>query len=178
MSNLTQALADIGATDLDIFDTDSAEWLAFCQSNETLFERVQTTKPENAITHHLLGVLTKAHIESLSRVEAQRKSVQAMNQAIDQNIGNQHNSNFRYQEGEQLLLITHVWLYLQGYLGMDFSLANDHAEMTAAVLIAAQGGDQAIIRSHLMSSFYHGKSQTERKHQSHSIVLWFKSLFK
>ncbi|EGU31650.1 hypothetical protein [Vibrio scophthalmi] len=179
MSNLAQALINIGADQLEHVSSDSVEWQAFCQHNESLFNRVQLAKPEQAFTHHLLGILTKAHIEALSRVEQQRDSVEAMNQAIEKNVGAEHHSRFRYQEGEQLLVITHLWLYVQGYLGMDFSLANDHAQSSVQALITMQGGDSQALRSQLMASFYQGKAHTATsQQQSHCIIQWLKSLFK
>ena len=182
MSDLSQALLDIGVDKLDAVDTNSLEWQAFCQTNEALFQRVKLAKPEKSTAHILLGLLTKSHIETLSTVEDQRESVQTMNQAIEQNVGSLHDSRFRYQEGQQLLMVTHLWLYLQGYLAMDFSLANDHAEMTANALIASQGGDKHALRCDLMASFYQGKTHSAANlgtgPRTHPLVQWLQSLFK
>ncbi|EGU41968.1 hypothetical protein VII00023_00135 [Vibrio ichthyoenteri ATCC 700023] len=186
MNDLANALIAIGADQLDAINSDSTSWQSFCQNNEELFHRVQLAKPDQALTHHLLGILTKSHIEALSRVEQQRESVQAMDQAIQQHIGAQYGGRFQYQEGEQLLVVTHLWLYVQGYLGMDFSLANDHAQSSVQALVAAQGGDVQAMRSDLMASFYQGKAYANRKPNKRSMLGsltlsftdWLKSLFK
>ncbi|KII76181.1 hypothetical protein [Vibrio renipiscarius] len=181
MSNLTQVAIEIGIENLDVFDIHSPQWQTFCDSNDALFERVITAKPDKAHTHHLLGVLTKAHIEALSRVEKHHDAVQAMHQALEQNVGSHHQNNFHYQDGEQLAFVTHAWLYVQGYLGMDFSLANDHANSSAQALKVNQEVDAQALRSQFMASFYQGKEQgnahLSHKKSSHPILEWFKKRF-
>ena len=177
MIDLKQAICDIKADQLNCVHFESLQWQQFYQGNNGLFEKVQHAKPTRAASQHLLGLLTKAHIESLSQIEAHRSSVAAMNQAFEQQLGKEHAANFHYQDGEQFILVTHLWLYLQGYLNMDFSLANDHAEQTATTLVSLEGGDIQALRAEFMASFYQGKNLNKTTPSAHGFIHWLKSLF-
>ncbi|WP_164675335.1 hypothetical protein [Vibrio rhodolitus] len=177
MIELEQAICDIQADKLSVVDFTSPQWQSFSTANAMLFRKVQLAKPENHLTHHLLGLLTKAHIETLSRVTAHKDSVDAMQQAFDENLGEDHAARFQYQDGLQLVLVTHLWLYLQGYLGMDFSLANDHAEQTASTLVTTTGKDVHQLRSEFMASYYQARQLTENKADSGGLLSWLKGLF-
>ncbi|NMT19539.1 hypothetical protein HKA99_34870, partial [Vibrio parahaemolyticus] len=76
---------------------------------------------------HLLGLLTKSHIEASANYEQNAHSTQRMQQVLTDSLGNEHADKFTNQSAEDLILVTHLWLYTQGYLNMDFSLAHDHA---------------------------------------------------
>lgn len=177
MTDLQQAICNIKADELNCVDFDSVQWQTFVQSNAELFAKVQQTKPDSSVNHHLLGLLTKNHIEVLSRIEAHQQSVQAMQQALSQKVGEKHAASFHYRDGEQLVFITHLWLYLQGYMAMDFSLANDHAEQSATALTRAVGGDVQEIRSDFMSSFYQGKGHSNSNEPTNPLIKWIRSLF-
>ena len=176
MIDLTQAFKEIQADQLSVLDFASPQWQIFVNANQDLFARVQTAKPDKSIHSLLLGLLTKTHIETFSRVTDHQSSAQAMQQTFKQELGNQHAANFHYQDGEQLTLITHLWLYLQGYLNMDFSLANDHAEQCATMLTQIGGGDPHALRSAFMASFYLGK-QSAPQSPSSGFLAKIKQLF-
>lgn len=177
MIDLKQAVCDIEADQLDVINLDSPQWEQFYQANNGLFTKVQKAKPNRLATHHLLGLLTKAHIEALSQVETHHSSVKAMKQAFKQELGEEHAANFHYSDGEQLIFVTHLWLYLQGYLAMDFSLANDHAEQTASTIVELNGGDSQALRTKFMASFYQAKALSNNANSSNGIIDWVKRLF-
>ncbi len=175
MISLQQALEQIGATQLTVLDFSSTTWQLFEKNNAKLFAKIQQVKPETDVHHHLLGVLTKAHIEVLSQIEADKDSVRAMNSTFKQELGESHAAKFQYQDGQLLLLITHIWIYLQGYLAMDFSLANDHAENSATMLVSIQGGSAEQLRSEFMASFYLARGQ--KTQFTNPILCWLKKIF-
>ena len=176
MIDLKQAVCDIKAEQLDVISLDSPQWEQFYQANNGLFTKVQKAKPNRLASHHLLGLLTKAHIEALSQVETHHSSVKAMKQAFKQELGEEHAANFHYSDGEQLIFVTHLWLYLQGYLAMDFSLANDHAEQTATAIAKLNGGDSQVLRTSFMASFYQAKTRSNGTKSGNRIVDWVKKL--
>ncbi len=176
MIELQQAINDISADQLASVNFDSPQWQLFEDTHKALFARVQNAKPNSPMHSLLLGLLTKAHIETITRVSAHTSSVQAMNHTLKQELGKEHAANFHYQDGEQLVLVTHLWLYLQGYLVMDFSLANDHALQSATALCNALGGDIQQQRSEFMASFYLGK-QVSPQRPSHSLLTKLKQFF-
>lgn len=178
MTDLQQAICDIKANDLASVNFEARQWQIFVEHNSPLFDTVLKVKPTTPVNHHLLGLLTKSHIEALNQVEQHQSSARAMHQALNQELGKDLADNFHYHDGEQLIFITHLWLYLQGYLAMDFSLANDHAEKTASAIVSAMGGDIQQIRSAFMASFYQGKSHTNSTKPDNPLMAWIKSLFK
>ena len=75
-------------------------------------------------------------------------------------------------------MVTHLWLYTQGYLNMDFSLAHDHAEQTQNTLqheLVIKRMDLDAFRTDLMQSFYMGKEVNPAKKQG--LFSWVKRLF-
>ncbi len=71
-----------------------------------------------------------------------------------------------------------MWLYTQGYLNMDFSLAHDHAEQTQNILqheLVIKRMDLDAFRTNLMQSFYLGKEANPAK--ASGLISWIKRLF-
>ncbi|WP_159650591.1 hypothetical protein [Vibrio atypicus] len=179
MNNLDSALKEIKADSLlsaFVFDG-QAQWGAFCEEHNALFERVSQNKPETAATYHLLGLLTKAHINAQTALEQQKESLEAMQKALSDNLGQQNAQRFENNTLSKLLFITHLWLYLQGYMKMDFSLANDHAEQTAKVISTLTGQDIQVLRVSLVESFYKGDEHSIIVRTTNPVLAWIKSLF-
>ncbi|MDF2152767.1 hypothetical protein [Vibrio sp. CAU 1672] len=130
------------------------------EAQAPLFQKVCENKPGVATTSHLLGLLTKSHIEASAHYSNQAGPAQNMREVLKDTLGSKHADKFSNQAFDDLVVITHLWLYTQGYLNMDFSLAHDHAMQTHATvereLILTQT-DIAEFRSALMQSFYWGK---------------------
>ncbi|USD34452.1 MULTISPECIES: hypothetical protein [Vibrio] len=177
MTDLHQAFASIGADAINAVAENPALWQQFLQQHTTLFEKVKQHKPDSADESHLLGIMTKAHIECLSRVEVNREAVKVMWQALHENLGTDNAKRFEYQDYQMLTLVTHVWLYVQGYLKMDFSLANDHAETTAQLQGDLSGLDVDTIRTQFLASYYLGSENSPISKPHHPIWDWFKKIF-
>lgn len=177
MTDLEQAFTAIGAESLDAVKEHPKLWQQFLQHQSALFDKVKQNKPNSDDESHLLGIMTKAHIECLSRVEANREAVQAMWKALHDNLGEQNAKRFEYQDYQMLTLVTHVWLYIQGYLKMDFSLANDHAETTANLQNDLSGLDVNAIRTQYLASYYLGSDNSPVTQRHNPIWSWFKRTF-
>ncbi|MDA0150253.1 hypothetical protein [Vibrio sp. LaRot3] len=179
MTKLQQTVEAINAHQCSSIRDEQQTWLEFYQQHNPLYGKVLATKPNTAETQHLLGLTTKAHIEITARVESNQQAAQAMRQALQENVA-EHSERFHYQEGDQLRFISHLWLYVQGYLAMDFSLANDHAAHTAQLLSSIESGDEQTFRTELMASFYQGKQQGQADNASHKpngLFTWLSQLF-
>ncbi|MGD8110876.1 hypothetical protein [Vibrio sp. TRT 17S01] len=178
MSKLASAFEQVGIQQLEVISQHQKHWVAFCDENEALFNKVIENKPETPIHHHLLGILTKAHIESQSAFEHNQASTQAMQQVFEQNLGHEHARRFENHGYNQLLLITHAWLYMQGYLRMDFSLANDHAHQTATLMTSISKLDSEHIRTQFLSSFYTGANASPLAPKKGGLLAAIKAYFK
>jgi hypothetical protein len=177
MNKLESALLEIGVDSIAPFSEMTEQRALFCEQNEQLFIRVIANKPDSPVTNHLLGISTKCHIEQSALLERHLTSIKAMQSSFEANLGKQNASKFNNQSVEQLLFTSHIWLYVQGYLDMDFSLANDHAENTAYLLTSATGINAQEYRTQLAESFYQGRENSPTKTQTNAVLSWFKALF-
>lgn len=133
----------------------------FCAQYNDLFRHTQAQKPELSPHRILLGVLTKAQIDARSHLETTRDSRQNMSDVFHRHLSPADASKFHDSIQSDFVLITQLWLYLQGWLKMDISLAADHAT-SSALLIAPDANLQSHhYRTLLMESYYTGKAQGE-----------------
>ncbi|KHT51517.1 hypothetical protein [Vibrio sinaloensis] len=172
MSELDKSLREINADVLLKSPQQERQWQLFCEQHERLFVQVSKKKPDVDFTHHLLGILTKAHIETQATIENHKQAIQAMQQTMSSHLGDEEAKKFNNQSLLQLEFVTHMWLYLQGYLKMDFSLANDHAEQTALTITAVTPRDSHDLRTEFLESFYLGDQHSPLVQKRH----WFWSL--
>jgi hypothetical protein len=178
MTDLDQQLKAIGADTLPPLVALSKAWDLFCQAHSPLFEKARQNKPESPVSNHLLGILTKAQVEASSYVQSNAASMQAMHQAFTDNLGQEHAGKFEEQGMDQLILCTHLWLYVQGYLRLDFSLANDHAQNTAELISSVNKLDVQSLRTEFLSSYYHGSERSPiQASGSFNPITWLKNLF-
>ncbi|NLS14573.1 hypothetical protein HGP28_17060 [Vibrio sp. SM6] len=156
MNILESQLCHIGADRLSIVTDYPDAYHLFCSRESQLYANTCERKPETSPRLHLLGILTKTHLELSCMVETHLDSRRELKRALTQSIA-QHHNKFHDVQLEELALITHLWLYVQGYLHMDFSLANDHAAKCASLIAQICNLDQHQQRTNFMASFYHGQ---------------------
>ncbi|MFM2587995.1 hypothetical protein [Vibrio sp. TBV020] len=178
MTDLRKQLNDIQADSIPAIEPFKKSFSMFVDQHGSLFERACKRKPDVEPTQHLLGLLTKAHIEEASAVESFSEASAAMHELISDKLGNQNAGKFEEQGSNQLILVTHLWLYVQGYFRMDFSLANDHAMNSAELIAASTLKPAQELRTQFLESFYLGmeRSPITVKRPSR-ILLWLKQLF-
>ncbi|WP_299692795.1 hypothetical protein [uncultured Vibrio sp.] len=153
------------------------ELASFIDENHALFKHACENKPNNSERQTLLGLLTKVHIDAIYRFESHKDASEAMQSVFDNTVGREHSGKFQNANAQQLSLVTHLWLFIQGRLGMDYSLANDHAASTAALLSRLSRSTEDEIRVAFMASFYDGLDlyQVENKPSGliHRVKRWF-----
>ncbi|MCG9781918.1 hypothetical protein L1D52_06080 [Vibrio brasiliensis] len=178
MTELEQQLSAIEADSIPAITLPGDAWEQFCQRHAPLFAKAVKRNPDKPATHGLLGILTKAHMEETASLESQIAPIQAMQDVLVSNLGEQHAAKFEQQGAAQLVLVTHLWLYLQGYLKMDFSLANDHADNTAQLIASLNKQDPQWLRTQFLESFYHGVERSGGNNQGSSGLFgWIKRMF-
>ncbi|PFG58414.1 hypothetical protein ATG66_0964 [Vibrio sp. ES.051] len=177
MTSLNELVQDMGFKAIPFVKEHKASKRRWLKEQSPLFTKVCKNKPTTAPALHLLGLLTKSHIEASALYEQHAHSAQKMQQVLTDSLGDEHAGKFTNQSAEDLILITHLWLYTQGYLNMDFSLAHDHAEQTQNTLqyeLVIKYIDVDLFRTELMQSFYLGR---EANPTSNSGFLgWLKRL--
>ncbi|PMH37119.1 hypothetical protein BCU68_08445 [Vibrio sp. 10N.286.49.B3] len=170
MTNLSSTLEQSGIDTAQTLTEYDDLIKAFCAEHNALFTRVCTAKPDQPTSDHLLGVLTNAYLTTYQQFLTQQTAAIEMKKVFDQTLG-QHGEKFQLQDQRQLSFITHLWLFVQGRYGIDFSLSNEYAQQTAEALAATLGDDMEAIRTTYLASYYQGiKILTKQKP-------WWKRLF-
>ncbi|MEZ8437640.1 hypothetical protein AB6D90_16865 [Vibrio splendidus] len=153
------------------------ELSSFIDENHALFKHACENKPDNSARQTLLGLLTKVHIDASYRFESNKEANEAMQNVFDNTVGTEHSDKFQNSNAQQLKLITHLWLFVQGRLGMDYSLANDHAAVAASLLSRVSKNTDDEIRVEFMASFYDGLNIYQAENKPSGFVHHFKRLF-
>ncbi|MEZ9479844.1 hypothetical protein AB4163_08655 [Vibrio splendidus] len=153
------------------------ELSSFIDENHALFKHACENKPDNSARQTLLGLLTKVHIDASYRFESNKEANEAMQNVFDNTVGTEHSDKFQNSTAQQLKLITHLWLFIQGRLGMDYSLANDHAAVAATLLSRISRSSDDEIRVEFMASFYDGLNIYQAENKPSGFVRHFKRLF-
>ena len=153
------------------------ELKSFIDDNHALFKHACENKPDNSARQTLLGLLTKVHIDASYRFESNKEANEAMQNVFDNTVGTEYSDKFQNSNAQQLKLVTHLWLFIQGRLGMDYSLANDHAAATATILSRLSRSTDDEIRVEFMGSFYNGLSLYQVENKPSGFVHRFKRLF-
>ena len=153
------------------------ELKSFIDDNHALFKHACENKPDNSARQTLLGLLTKVHIDASYRFESNKEANEAMQNVFDNTVGTEHSDKFQNSNAQQLKLVTHLWLFIQGRLGMDYSLANDHAAVAATLLSRLSRSTDDEIRVEFMASFYDGLNIYQADNKPSGIVHRLKRLF-
>lgn len=169
VSNLKQQLEIAGVDTLHLSDKEAQLFGLAVEKQAEFFDSVCEQKQDKSPLLLLLGLLTKYHIEALSTLESQIDAISSMHDVFAETVGDEQSSKFRADAVIELSLVTKLWVMVQGYLNMDFSLANDHATQSSNILAKALHADSQEIRTELIASYYHGK--TKRKDDS-PIIQW------
>lgn len=161
VSNLKQQLEIAGVDTLRLSGKEAQLFTETVASKAAFFDKLCREKNDKEPLLLLLGLLTKSHLEAVSKLEPQLEAIQAMHDVFEEHLGQEQAHKLEADSLIELSLVTKLWLMVQGYLSMDFSLANDHAQQSADMLAKALRTEPHELRSELLSSYYHGKN----KHQ-------------
>lgn len=157
----SQLLHDLEEIGVSTTDAELSSLLSIIDENTSFYSTVLRNKPNKSPSYLLLGLFTKLHIESLAFITTNHEKMNAMESVFNAHLPETHAKNFQSDDVNKLLTITKVWLYLQGFNHLDFSLANDHAHETATTIgkVKAQNNDE--VRTQLLRYFYDGKQEKD-----------------
>ncbi|WP_394251478.1 hypothetical protein [Vibrio profundi] len=178
MTSLEQSLESAGIGKNEPFNKRfQSDFDTFIKNNHEFYQRACENKPEHSELQILLGLLTKLHIEATSGFESGLASSQAMKDLIEDSVGTEHSKKFKHNQTEVLLFATHLWLTVQGRLGMDFSLANDHAVITSELIAKAVVTDVDEQRTQFLEGYYQGLSIYKAQQTPVGLFAKIKKLF-
>ncbi|MBW3698497.1 hypothetical protein EK599_22730 [Vibrio sp. T187] len=178
MTSLQACFNNAGVENISIINnTYNDEYQSLLNANDAFFTRACANKPEHSERQILLGLLTKLHIEATSSYQSGIKASEGMQQVFESSVGKEHASKFKHTQVSSLVCITHLWLYLQGRLGMDFSLANDHAQATSELIIKSIVDTSDEQRTAFLESYYLGFEVFQQEAKPNSLLDRIKRLF-
>ncbi|PSW06712.1 hypothetical protein C9I89_04035 [Photobacterium lipolyticum] len=180
MPDLLNELSVMGLHDLPFSEQERGELDQFIAVCSPFFVSVCQQKPDKSQHHLLLGVMTKAQSEAVEDYKQKSQSLQNMKQVFEDTVGAEQADKFVATDSQRLKVIATVWFMVQGYTGIDFSYANDHAEQIAQTLMPdslivsdadyskTQSAEQ--IRSGFMQAYYVGVKQARKSRQSATLL--------
>jgi hypothetical protein len=158
MTDLLTELKAIGLEQLTFDDQQRIELDQFITVCSPFFNSICQQKPDSPRHDLLLGVMTKAQNEAQLDFEQKRQSLHNMQQVFKKTVGKEHADKLVPTDSNQLIVITTLWLLVQGYQGIDFSYANDHATEVANLLSGDKESDSSThtdtLRSGFMQAYY------------------------
>ncbi len=157
MTSLSDYFDQAGLSELKLNPQEQTIYQELCERYQGTFNAACEHNQDKPSFHMLLGTLTQAHIQLSSQLEHHLQSLLKMQQAINEGIGEEHADKFKNTATVELLILTKLWVLVQGYLKMDFSLANDHALNSAKLVNNVLGADPDILRTGIMQAFYIGQ---------------------
>ncbi|MDV7106176.1 hypothetical protein R3X26_17410 [Vibrio sp. TH_r3] len=175
ISMLKQQLEVAGIDTLDLSNKEAELFARAIEQKADIFANICQNNPEKDPKLLLLGLLTKLQIEATARLETQAEQISKMNNVFEATIGETQTHKFTAESVIELSLVTKLWLMVQGYLNMDFSLANDYATNTSLLLVKTlHSHDTEELRTKLLASYYHGK---EKQKVDTPVTQWSDKLF-
>ncbi|KMV31720.1 hypothetical protein AB733_02680 [Photobacterium swingsii] len=176
---LHQTFTTIGLDQLALSHLEQKELAAFIKDHARFYDSVCQQKADKDPIDLLLGLMTKVQQETTANYQNKQSAIESMHQVFSDTIGNQQN-RFVATDSHRLALETRLWLLVQGYCGIDFSYANEHAEHIASLLTISLAQPEHALRSEFLAAFYAGKTKKGEKastHRKSSILQQIKSFF-
>ncbi|MEC6830962.1 hypothetical protein VXS06_04205 [Photobacterium toruni] len=183
MSELKQQLLLLGMADLPINTTNTLQLHQFITASSAHFDHVRQQRPNSSTLDLLLGFMTLHHQKGQQQWSHQRATSTKMKAVFSDTIGDDYAANFTHQDLEYLLVLTHLWLMVQGAAGIDYSYSNEQAKIQSFALVSHENTVAPTqinthvesLRCEFMQSYYLGKNHN-RVSFSTRIKQWFKKV--
>lgn len=167
MTPLHELVHSIGFTTPQTMKADPGALDALCDKLMPLYKNSRAKFPEHTDLELLLGLMSVHHDRLLHQLRAQNEALVAMQEVIEQSLDRSHSRKFKAPVVIEFWLCMHLWLYLQGMLRLDYSLANDYASDAAAMLAPMTDKNQEQLRVEWNQTYYTGR---EAKQTNNSFL--------
>ncbi|GAD80243.1 hypothetical protein [Vibrio ezurae] len=158
---------------------DASHLNALCERLLPLYQRSKTQYPQHTDQQLLLGLLTLHREKQLQQLRSQHSSLLAMQQVIDDSLENEHANCFKSPLIIDIWLSMHLWLFVQGQMKIDYSLACDYATETSDLLVPFLPLSANQLRSDWLKSYYEGKETMQAlSKQNRGIGYWVRRVLK
>lgn len=173
MNDLHHTLNTMGLQSLDLTEPDQQQITRLIDTQARFFSKVVRQKPDKSPHNLALGLLTKCYQEALANFQATEKTISRVQSVFAETIGHEQAQKFTSSDSD-VQNFAMLWFMAQGYTGIDFSYANDHANEIATILtgsLALRDNDPNAMRSRFMQSYYVGRHTAETKQQAGSGLM-------
>ncbi len=157
MTPLHELVNSIGFTIPQTMKADPNSLDDLCEKLMPLYETSRSKFPEHSDLELLLGLLSVHHDRLLHQLNAQREALVAMQEVIDQSLDRSHSRKFKAPVIVEFWLTMHLWVYLQGMLKLDYSLANDYAAEAGEMLSPMTDKNPDQLRVEWNQTYYVGR---------------------
>lgn len=160
MTDLNQALRTMGLLSLELTTSEQQQIQQLIDNQAAFYAKVVRQKTDKLPHDLALGLLTKCHQQALANFQATAATISRVQSVFAQTVGREQAQKFSTSSESDVLGYTTLWFMAQGYTGIDFSYANDHANETAIILAespAVSENDPNVFRSRFMQAYYVGR---------------------
>ena len=121
--------------------------------------------------------------EAVAEYQATRPKIDELKQMFNDKVGTEHGGKFMTLNQAEVTVIASLWFMAQGYTGIDFSYANDHAEEIAELLgvhsqFAQDAEDPEHYRTRFMQAYYTGIEHALKSQPQKNTLMTIKSYFR
>ncbi|UXI03744.1 hypothetical protein [Photobacterium sp. TY1-4] len=174
MTDFHHTLRTMGLPLLELTESERKQITRLIDHQASFFAKVVQQKPDKPLHDLVLGLLTKCHQESLANFQATQATISRVQSVFEETLGPSQAQKFTTSSEEDVRGYATLWFMAQGYTGIDFSYANDHANGIATLLAASPvigEHDADALRSRFMHSYYVGRHSAEANPQAGSGLM-------
>jgi len=181
MTPLLKELEKMGLSTLSFSEQERTLLEQFITISSPFFDSVCQHRAEKPTKDLVLGLLTKSHREAFDEYLATQPKIKELKQLFSDQVGNEHAGKFTTLNQAELTVISSLWFMAQGYTGIDFSYANDHAQETAELLCGnlqspSESDEVQRIRTRFMQAYYTGVDYSHKNQNSESFLITIKNV--
>ncbi|MGF1715625.1 hypothetical protein L4D08_12125 [Photobacterium chitinilyticum] len=157
MTHLLKELQHMGLSTLDFSEHEQTFLDQFITVSAPFFDKISQHRPDKLSQDLILGLLTKSHHEALDNYQITEPKAAELKAMFSDQVGTEHAEKFTELSHDELIVISMLWFLTQGFTGIDYSYANDHALETAGLLDDEQQTEEAErYRTRFMQAYYTG----------------------
>ncbi|MCG3864681.1 MULTISPECIES: hypothetical protein [unclassified Photobacterium] len=167
MTDLKHLFFSLGLEQLDLSEKEQNIINAFIHESTPRFDDICRQRQDKEPLALLLGFMTQQYQIASSRWVEQQTAYHQMQSVFQSTVGTEHASKFLNQDADEYMLITLLWLLVQGANRIDYSYANEQAETLLTHINEEtkkpnNSKENEQLRQRLLQAFYQGKNATQQ----------------
>ena len=178
MKPLKQLLNEFGFEQLPFSDAEREFAQSFVEFRSDFFLSVCQQKADKPQQDLALGLFTHSFQQVLAEFQATQSKICEMDTLFQQHVGEQHAKKFHTLNELEVKAIAMMWFLCQGFNGIDFSYANDHATEVSQQLTLHDATKAESLRLQFMQSYYLGVDQAHSLKPKAGLLLTIRKALK